>query len=181
MMNEAGAGKGIHAHMISHGSADGGPSAAANFRSCLKDAEQRCRLVIVQERSASGLPWKRRVYQRSASDTPEGRSCLANLTRQCQGVRQAAEHIDERFKRLDSELSTATADSALAAKLAQAIEQDSGAPLDVVCTKRFCRVRGLGPGGANWSKAEALLGRSIVVMTRGDVVYVTRDGYEFAE
>ena len=181
MMNEAGAGESIHTYQRHYGGSDGGTGAAESYRSCLADAEQRCRLVVVQERSPSGLTWKRRISQAHAKDTPEGRSCLAGQQRQCEQVRHAAERIEQQFAKLDAELATGKVDSAFSARLARVLDQDGGAPLDVACIKQFCRVRGIGQRRPRLSTTAGLLGNSVSTMTYGDVFYVTRDGYEFPE
>ncbi len=181
IMNEAGAGERMHVHQRHYGSSGGGPGAAESYRSCVADAEKRCRLVVVQERSPSGLTWKRRVTQAHANDTPEGRNCLAGQQRQCEQVRLATERIDQQFAKLDAELANGKVDAALSSKLAQALAPDGGPQLDVVCIKQFCRVRGIHERRPRLNTSTGLLGNSVSTMTRGDTFYVTRDGYEFPE
>jgi hypothetical protein len=157
---------------------DGGPDALASFQSCLESAEEQCRWVTVEERSKSGLRWKRRISLAQAKDSPAGRTCFAKMQRQCNQSLQSAKDEDLRFAKLDAELAPNNIDQPFTAKLLQALSAAGAKNTQVACTKRFCRVRGAVMHPRSWFGASQLLGVHSAA-SRPDGLYVTRDGYQF--
>ncbi len=158
--------------------ADSGQDAFARFQSCLEHAERRCRQSVVEERSASGLKWKRRVSLARAQDTAAGRKCLATAQRGCKRSRQATNERDQRFAKLDAELTPKNIDQAFTARLQRVLAQDAGAnTVHVVCTKRFCRLRGVRRHVELSFQVSRLMPNSTGGTSWGGTMYITRNGY----
>ena len=161
--------------------ADSGPDALATFRLCIGHAEQRCRqTVVVEAPSSSGLRWKRRVSLARAQDSAAGRKCLAAARGECKRSQQAIKERNQRFARLDAELTPKNIDQAFTAKLQRVLAEDAGAgAIQVVCNERFCRFRGVRRHVHLSFQVSRLLPNSTGSMSWRGTVYITRNGYMF--
>ncbi len=160
--------------------ADSGPDALAWYQLCLEQAEQRCRQTVVEDWSSSGLKWRRRVSLARAQDSAAGRKCLAAARRECKRSRQAARAKDQRFASLDAELTPKNIDQAFTAKLQRVLAQDASAgSVQVVCTERFCRFRGVHRHMHLSFQVSRLMPNSTGSMGWRGTVYITRNGYLF--